>query len=122
MFLTEPHPSGGRDHHARDGVAFPVLVHPVPNFADSATQVKVVGIETRPISSTSKTNCSRRFFWFKSVVVIIVSVATVIAMTSKAGGTGDIWKQQYSVYGPERSWLILRSMMSVAGGWVSPRC
>ncbi|KAH9815719.1 Permease for cytosine/purines, uracil, thiamine, allantoin [Teratosphaeria destructans] len=59
------------------------------------------------------------FLWFKSVIVIVVSVATVIAMTLKAGGTGDIWDQQYSVHGSKRSWLILSSVMSVAGGWAT---
>ncbi|KAF2772237.1 hypothetical protein EJ03DRAFT_372382 [Teratosphaeria nubilosa] len=59
------------------------------------------------------------FFWFKSVIVIVVSVATVISMTMKAGGTGDIWDQQYSVHGSKRSWLILSSVMSVAGGWAT---
>lgn len=40
-------------------------------------------------------------------------------MTYKAGGTGDIWNQQYGVSGSDRSWLILSSMMSVAGGWAT---
>lgn len=61
----------------------------------------------------------RWFFIFKSVVVVIASVGTVVAMTSKAGGTGDIWDQQYHVFGADRSWLILSSMMSVAGGWAT---
>lgn len=40
-------------------------------------------------------------------------------MTSKAGGTGDIWNQEYRVYGQERAWLTLAGMMSVAGGWAT---
>ncbi|KAK4541783.1 hypothetical protein LTR36_007315 [Oleoguttula mirabilis] len=59
------------------------------------------------------------FFWFKAVVVIIASVGTVIAMTMKAGGIGDIWNQPYEVHGSTRSWLIMSSMMSVAGGWAT---
>jgi nucleobase:cation symporter-1, NCS1 family len=57
------------------------------------------------------------FFWFKAVIVIVSSVGVVIAMTQKAGGTGDIWKQEYQVHGSERRWLIMASMMSQAGGW-----
>ncbi|KAI7474177.1 uridine permease-like protein Fui1 [Hortaea werneckii] len=59
------------------------------------------------------------FFWFKSIVVISVSVATVIAMTQKAGGAGDIWKQEYQVHGSTRSWMIMSSMMSITGGWAT---
>lgn len=59
------------------------------------------------------------FFVFKVVVTVTASVGTVIAMTSKAGGTGDIWNQEYRVDGSQRSWLILSSMMSVAGGWAT---
>ncbi|KAK4556245.1 hypothetical protein LTR86_006389 [Recurvomyces mirabilis] len=59
------------------------------------------------------------FFWFKSFVVIIASVGTVIAMTMKAGGTGDIWKQEYTVNGSHRSWIIMSSMMSITGGWAT---
>lgn len=59
------------------------------------------------------------FFVFKVVVTITASVGTVVAMTSKAGGSGDIWNQEYQVHGSERSWLILASMMSVAGGWAT---
>lgn len=61
----------------------------------------------------------KSFFVFKVVVTVTACVGTVIAMTSKAGGTGDIWKQEYRVHGAERSWLILASMMSVAGGWAT---
>ncbi|KAK3655197.1 hypothetical protein LTR56_003618 [Elasticomyces elasticus] len=61
----------------------------------------------------------KTFFWFKSVLVFISSVGVVIAMTQKAGGTGDIWNQEYQVHGSQRSWLILSSMMSVAGGWAT---
>jgi len=38
-------------------------------------------------------------------------------MCKKAGGSGDIWNQEYGVYGADRSWLILASMSSITGGW-----
>jgi nucleobase:cation symporter-1, NCS1 family len=57
------------------------------------------------------------FFVFKVVVVLTVSVATCIAMTKKAGGTGDIWNQEYKVSGSTRSWLILNNFSSICGGW-----
>lgn len=59
------------------------------------------------------------FFIFKVVVTVTVSVAVVIAMTSKAGGTGDIWDQEYRVSGSERNWMILASMMSQSSGWAT---
>ncbi|KAG4418386.1 hypothetical protein IFR04_008453 [Cadophora malorum] len=59
------------------------------------------------------------FFVFKFVVVTITCVATVITMTKKAGGSGDIWKQDYGVYGAKRSWLILSSLSSITGGWAT---
>jgi NCS1 family nucleobase:cation symporter-1 len=61
----------------------------------------------------------RWFFVFKAVVVMVSSVGVVIAMTSKAGGTGDIWSQEYKVSGRARSWLILSSMSSITGGWAT---
>lgn len=48
-----------------------------------------------------------------------MSVATVIAMTQKAGGAGDIWKQEYQVHGSTRSWMVMSSMMSITGGWAT---
>lgn len=59
------------------------------------------------------------FFWFKAVVTIIVCIATVAYITNRAGGTGDIWKQEYQVQGSARSWLIMSSMMSVTGSWAT---
>ncbi|KAH8667465.1 allantoin permease [Tricladium varicosporioides] len=59
------------------------------------------------------------FFIFKAVVVTITCVGVVIAMTGKAGGTGDIWNQEYKVHGAMRSWLILSSMSSITGGWAT---
>jgi nucleobase:cation symporter-1, NCS1 family len=59
------------------------------------------------------------FFVAKCVIVIVVSVAVVIAMTTKAGGAGDIWNQPYQVSGSERSWLILTSLSSITGGWAT---
>ena len=40
-------------------------------------------------------------------------------MTKKAGGTGEIWHQEYTVSGPMRSWLILSSLSSITGGWAT---
>jgi NCS1 family nucleobase:cation symporter-1 len=40
-------------------------------------------------------------------------------MTKKAGGTGDIWSQEYTVSGSTRSWLILSSLSSITGGWAT---
>ncbi|KAF7194099.1 putative permease [Pseudocercospora fuligena] len=61
----------------------------------------------------------RWFFVFKVIVTVTASTATVIAMTSKAGGTGHIWDQEYRVHGAARSWLTLAAMMSCAGGWAT---
>jgi NCS1 family nucleobase:cation symporter-1 len=63
----------------------------------------------------------RWFFVFKAVVVMVSSVAVVIAMTKSAGGTGDIWRQEYGpgVTGATRRWLILSSMSSITGGWAT---
>ncbi|GIZ36896.1 hypothetical protein CKM354_000036200 [Cercospora kikuchii] len=59
------------------------------------------------------------FFVFKVVVTVTVSVAVVIAMTQMAGGTGDIWNQEYRVSGSERRWMIMASMMSQSSGWAT---
>jgi NCS1 family nucleobase:cation symporter-1 len=59
------------------------------------------------------------FFWFKAIVVIVVSIATVAYMTKEAGGTGDIWDQEYQVHGAQRSWLIMSSMMAITGSWAT---
>lgn len=61
----------------------------------------------------------RWFFILKAVIVLISSVGVVIAMTKKAGGTGDIWNQQSTVSGSAKSWLILSSMSSITGGWAT---
>ncbi|KAK3690534.1 allantoin permease [Podospora appendiculata] len=59
------------------------------------------------------------FFVAKCVLVITTSVAVVITMTTKAGGTGDIWNLPYGVDGSARSWLILSSLSSITGGWAT---
>ncbi|KAK3345858.1 allantoin permease [Lasiosphaeria hispida] len=59
------------------------------------------------------------FFVAKCVLVVTTSIAVVITMTSKAGGTGDIWNLPYGVDGPARSWLILSSLSSITGGWAT---
>ena len=43
------------------------------------------------------------FFIAKAVVVFVVCTAVVIAMSLKAGGTGEIWDQEYRVHGSHRS-------------------
>ncbi|KAM0639918.1 hypothetical protein ACHAQF_006200 [Verticillium nonalfalfae] len=57
------------------------------------------------------------FFVTKVVLVLSTSTAAVIYMTSRAGGTGDIWDQPYQVHGSARRWLILSSISSITGGW-----
>ncbi|KAJ9144557.1 Allantoin permease [Pleurostoma richardsiae] len=59
------------------------------------------------------------FFLSKCVLVLVSSVAVVITMTRKAGGTGDIWNLPYGVSGETRSWLILSSLSSITGGWAT---
>ncbi|RDW60276.1 putative allantoin permease [Coleophoma crateriformis] len=59
------------------------------------------------------------FFVFKVFIVLTVSTATVIAMTYKAHGVGDIWNQNYSVSGSKRSWLILNQFSAQCGGWAT---
>jgi NCS1 family nucleobase:cation symporter-1 len=61
----------------------------------------------------------RWFFVFKVVVTVTVSVAVVIAMTHKAGGTGDIWSQDYRVPASEKNWVIMASLMSQSSGWAT---
>ncbi|KAM0275868.1 hypothetical protein ACHAQH_007340 [Verticillium albo-atrum] len=59
------------------------------------------------------------FFVTKVVLVLSTSTAAVIYMTSRAGGTGDIWDQPYQVHGSARRWLILSSISSITGGWAT---
>jgi NCS1 family nucleobase:cation symporter-1 len=59
----------------------------------------------------------RWFFVFKTVIVMITSVAVVIALCVQAGGAGDIWVQKATVSGSTKSWLILSSMSSITGSW-----
>ncbi|OOQ91281.1 allantoin permease [Penicillium brasilianum] len=61
----------------------------------------------------------RWFFAFKTVVVLITSIATVIALCVQAGGAGEIWAQQATVSGSAKNWLILRSMSSITGSWLT---
>jgi NCS1 family nucleobase:cation symporter-1 len=61
----------------------------------------------------------RWFFVFKAVVVMTAAVGTVIGMSLMANGTGDIWKQQATVTGSTKAWLILSSMSSMTGGWAT---
>lgn len=59
------------------------------------------------------------FFALKTFIVPVVSVATVIVMTKKAGGVGNIWNQEYSTSGSARSWVILNNFSSQCGGWAT---
>lgn len=61
----------------------------------------------------------RYFFVFKSVIVVVVGVATVIAMAVKAHGAGAIWEQPTRVTGSAKAWLILSSMSSITGSWAT---
>ncbi|KAK7187833.1 hypothetical protein DPSP01_010878 [Paraphaeosphaeria sporulosa] len=58
-------------------------------------------------------------FVFKTVLVLVSSVAVVISMTQKAGGTGDIWNLPYGVSGSTRRWLILSCVSSYTGSWAT---
>ncbi|KAK6000566.1 hypothetical protein QM012_003291 [Aureobasidium pullulans] len=57
------------------------------------------------------------FFAFKTFIVPVVSIATVVTMVRKAGGVGDIWHQDYQSSGSARSWIILNNFSSQCGGW-----
>jgi NCS1 family nucleobase:cation symporter-1 len=59
------------------------------------------------------------FFAFKTFIVPVVSVATVVVMVRKAGGVGDIWNQEYTTSGSARSWIILNNFSSQCGGWAT---
>ncbi|KAJ5911115.1 uncharacterized protein N7473_000418 [Penicillium subrubescens] len=61
----------------------------------------------------------RWFFVFKTVVVLVTSVATVIALCVQAGGAGEIWAQQATVSGSAKDWMILQSMSSITGSWLT---
>ncbi|KAJ5610558.1 hypothetical protein N7510_007277 [Penicillium lagena] len=61
----------------------------------------------------------RWFFVFKAIIVMVTSVAVVIALCIQAGGAGDIWKQQATVTGSTKNWLILSSMSSITGSWIT---
>ncbi|KAF2732398.1 allantoin permease [Polyplosphaeria fusca] len=61
----------------------------------------------------------RWFFVFKTVVVLTACTGTVIGMSQLANGVGDIWDQQATVSGPEKSWLILASMSAMTGSWAT---
>jgi NCS1 family nucleobase:cation symporter-1 len=53
------------------------------------------------------------FFFTKAIVVFVVSIAVVIAMSMKAGGTGEIWNQEYTVHGSQRSVRIAPTVLRV---------
>ncbi|TVY82355.1 putative permease [Lachnellula suecica] len=103
-----------------------------PSFLDIPNHIpEVVGITTQQMVShfiffsvqfpilLTPPHKLQAFFIFKAVVVTITCVGVVIAMTKKAGGTGQIWNQEYTVHGSMRSWLILSSLSSITGGWAT---
>ncbi|RDW85107.1 hypothetical protein BP6252_02697 [Coleophoma cylindrospora] len=58
------------------------------------------------------------FFKMKVVVVLATCIGTVAAMLALAkGSSGEIWKQETTIHGSKRSWMIMAYMMSMAGGW-----
>ncbi|CAD0020723.1 unnamed protein product [Aureobasidium pullulans] len=59
------------------------------------------------------------FFAFKTLIVPVVSVATVVVMVRKAGGVDDIWNQEYTTSGSARSWIVLNNFSSQCGGWAT---
>lgn len=63
----------------------------------------------------------RWFFVFKTVVVLVTSVAMIIALCVQAGGAGEIWTQEAAISGSAKNWLILSSMSSITGSWCVPR-
>ncbi|RFU26566.1 hypothetical protein B7463_g9771, partial [Scytalidium lignicola] len=59
----------------------------------------------------------RWFFLFKTVIVSCAAVGTTIALCVMAHGAGDIWKQEATVSGSQKSWLIMYSITSCTGSW-----
>lgn len=59
----------------------------------------------------------RWFFVFKTVVVMVVSIAVVISLCVQARGAGEIWMQEATVSGSTKIWLTLSSMSSITGSW-----
>lgn len=88
----------GWDHHTEDDLALFVLDHTVSSTAYSPYKLKW-------------------FFVFKSVVVIVAALGTVIGLAVQAGGAGNIWQQKATVSGSTKAWLVLSSMSSITGGW-----
>ncbi|KAK9458130.1 permease for cytosine/purines, uracil, thiamine, allantoin-domain-containing protein [Dipodascopsis uninucleata] len=61
----------------------------------------------------------RWFFVFKAVVVTASAIGVAAGMCHLASSSGDIWKQEPTVHGSTRNWLILSCMMSNTGGWAT---
>ncbi|KAI0839266.1 putative uracil permease [Hypoxylon sp. FL0890] len=57
------------------------------------------------------------FFVFKAFVTITAAVGTTIAVCVIAGSSGDVWNQQPTVTGWDRSWLIVATLTSQTGSW-----
>lgn len=57
------------------------------------------------------------FFVFKAFVTLTAAIGTTVALCVQAGGSGDIWKQQPTVSGSNKAWLIVATLTSQTGSW-----
>lgn len=56
-------------------------------------------------------------FMAKLVMMTATVVGMVIWICTRAGGSGEIWKQEPTVSGPQKSWLIMWSINSCTASW-----
>ncbi|KAG7902781.1 hypothetical protein KL905_003097 [Ogataea polymorpha] len=61
----------------------------------------------------------RWFFILKTIIATACLVGTAAGMAKIAGNSGDIWNQEYSVHGAERSWLYVKLLNSNVAGWAT---
>ncbi|KAK4209184.1 putative uracil permease [Rhypophila decipiens] len=59
----------------------------------------------------------RWLFVVKVFATTATILGTVIWITVKAGGSGDIWDQQPTVSGAQKSWLIMSALNSCTASW-----
>lgn len=57
------------------------------------------------------------FFVIKAFLAITAATGTTIAVCRMAGGSGKIWRQQPTVTGSTRAWLIVSTLTSQTGSW-----
>ncbi|CZR50332.1 related to uracil permease [Phialocephala subalpina] len=57
------------------------------------------------------------FFAVKAFITITAATGTTIAVCRMAGGSGDIWKQEPTVSGKTRAWLIVYTLTAQTGSW-----